>query len=173
MLLVSAVQHESAICISTSPPSWAPVPPLPTPLLLVITEHWHRAPSFPPPPCPQVYSLLLCLYSCPVNRFISTIFLDSMHAHLVTHSCPTLWDPMDFNPLDSSVHEFLSQDYWRGLPFPFPRNLPHPGMDLALTVSPALQANSFHIYALKYNVCFSLFDLLHSVWQILGSSTSL
>ena len=92
--------------------------------------------------CLQVCPLCLCLYSCPVNRFISTIFLDSMHAHLVTHSCPTLWDPMDFNPLDSSVHGFPRKDYWRGLPLPLPRNLPHPGIDLALTVSPALQANS-------------------------------
>ena len=31
----------------------------------------------------------------------------------------------------------------------------------------------FHIYALIYNVCFSLSDLLHSVWQSLGPSTSL
>ena len=29
--------------------------------------------------CPQVHSLHLHLYSCPVNRFISTIFLDSMY----------------------------------------------------------------------------------------------
>jgi len=27
-----------------------------------------------PPPSPQVCSLALCLYSCPTNRFISTIF---------------------------------------------------------------------------------------------------
>ena len=35
--------------------------------------------SFPPLPwlCPQVCSPHLCLYSCPANRFISTIFLDS------------------------------------------------------------------------------------------------
>ena len=31
----------------------------------------------------------------------------------------------------------------------------------------------FHIYALVYNSCFSLSDLLHSVWQSLGPSTSL
>ena len=30
-----------------------------------------------------------------------------------------------------------------------------------------------HIYALIYNICFSLFDLLHSVGQALGSSISL
>ena len=31
----------------------------------------------------------------------------------------------------------------------------------------------FHIQVLAYNICFSLSDLLHSVWQSLGQSTSL
>ena len=31
----------------------------------------------------------------------------------------------------------------------------------------------FHIYVLAYSICFSLSDLLHSVWQTLGPSTSL
>ena len=31
----------------------------------------------------------------------------------------------------------------------------------------------FHIYALIYDICFSLSDLLHSVWQSLHSSISL
>ena len=31
----------------------------------------------------------------------------------------------------------------------------------------------FHIYVLTYNTCFFLPDLLHSVWQTLGSPTSL
>ena len=31
----------------------------------------------------------------------------------------------------------------------------------------------FHTYVLAYGNCFSLFDLLHSVWQTLGPSTSL
>ena len=30
----------------------------------------------------------------------------------------------------------------------------------------------FHIYALAYGICFSLSDLLHSVWQTLAPSTS-
>jgi len=32
--------------------------------------------------CPQVCSLGRCLYSCPANRFISTIFLGSKFIHL-------------------------------------------------------------------------------------------
>ena len=31
----------------------------------------------------------------------------------------------------------------------------------------------FHICTLAYSICFSLSDLLHSVWQTLGPSTSL
>ena len=31
-----------------------------------------------PPLCPQVHPLCLYLYSCPANRFISTVFLDTM-----------------------------------------------------------------------------------------------
>ena len=31
----------------------------------------------------------------------------------------------------------------------------------------------FHIYALIHDICFPLSDLLHSIWRILGSSTSL
>ena len=31
----------------------------------------------------------------------------------------------------------------------------------------------FHIYALIYDICFSLSDLLHSIWQSLGPSMSL
>ena len=33
--------------------------------------------------------------------------------------------------------------------------------------------SSFHIYELIYDICFSLSDLLHSVWQSLDPSTSI
>ena len=35
--------------------------------------------------------------------------------------------------------EFYGQEYWNGLPFPFPGDLPNPGMEPG---SPALQADS-------------------------------
>ena len=49
----------------------------------------------------------------------------------VTQSCLTLCDPMD-----SSLHQappsmgFSSREYWSGLPFPSPGNLPAPGIEL-------------------------------------------
>ena len=37
---------------------------------------------------------------------------------------------------------FPRQEYWSGLPFPFPGDLPDPGIKPASPVSPALQADS-------------------------------
>ena len=55
--------------------------------------------------------------------------------------CPTLCDPMDSSPPGSSVHGISRQEYWSGLPFPPPGDLPHPGMGHALPVSLALLAD--------------------------------
>ena len=50
-------------------------------------------------------------------------------------SCLTVCDPMDCSPPGSSVHGVFSrQEYWSGLPFPSPRDLPDPGIR---PVSPA------------------------------------
>ena len=38
--------------------------------------------------------------------------------------------------------EFSRQEYWSGLPFPPPGDLPNPGIEPESPVSPALQANS-------------------------------
>ena len=102
--------------------------------------------------CLQVHSLHPRLYSHLVNRFPSTIFLDSICS--VTQSCPTLCDPMDSSPPDSSIHGILQARIleWVVISFSRPR---------------------VHIYVLIYNMCFSLSDLLLSVLQALGSSTSL
>ena len=48
----------------------------------------------------------------------------------VAHSCPALCDSMD-----SGLHQappsmgFSRQEYWSGLPFPSPGNLPGPGIE--------------------------------------------
>ena len=38
--------------------------------------------------------------------------------------------------------ELYRQDYWSGLPFPPPEDLPDPGMEAASSVFPALSVNS-------------------------------
>ena len=53
--------------------------------------------------------------------------------------CLTLCDPMDCSPPGSSVHGFSRQEYWKGQPFPSPRDLPNPGIEPR---SPALQVDS-------------------------------
>ena len=42
----------------------------------------------------------------------------------VAQSCPTLCDPMDCSLPGSSVHGISRQEYWSGLPFPSPGDLP-------------------------------------------------
>ena len=51
----------------------------------------------------------------------------------------TLCDPMDCGPLGSSVHGISQQEYWNGLPFTSPGDLPNPGIK---SMSPAWQADS-------------------------------
>ena len=58
---------------------------------------------------------------------------------LVTQSCLTLCDLMDCHPPGSSVHGILRPEYWSGLPFPSPGDLPNPGTEPR---SPTLQAYS-------------------------------
>ena len=46
---------------------------------------------------------------------------------------------MDCNSPGSSVHGFFRQEYWSGYVFPFPGDLPDPGIE---PVSPELQEDS-------------------------------
>ena len=50
---------------------------------------------------------------------------------LVTPSRPTLCDPLDCHPPGSSVCGFPRQEYWSGVPFPLPGDLPKPGTEPA------------------------------------------
>ena len=62
----------------------------------------------------------------------------------VTQLCPILCSPMDC-PLPGSSAlqvplsmEFYRQEYWSGLPFPAPGDLPVPGIEPTFLASPAL-----------------------------------
>ena len=54
----------------------------------------------------------------------------------VAQSCSTLCDPMDGN-LPGSVG-FSRQEYWNGLPFPSPGDVPNPGIKRLTLASLAL-----------------------------------
>ena len=43
--------------------------------------------------------------------------------------CPTPCNPRDCSPLGSSVYGILQQEYWSGLPWRSPGNLPDPGIE--------------------------------------------
>ena len=66
----------------------------------------------------------------------SPLAMEGCNMH--TQYCPTLRNPMDCSPPGSSVHGFSGQEYWSGLPFPSPGNLPDPGIK---PVSPEWQAD--------------------------------
>ena len=68
-----------------------------------------------------------------------------MHVKLL-QSCPTLqpWTIAHQFPLSLG---FSRQQYWRGLPFPPPRDLPDPGIKRLSPVSPALAGGFFTICA--------------------------
>ena len=51
---------------------------------------------------------------------------DSMS--LAAQACPTSCYSWDCSPLGSSVRRFPRQEYWCGLPFPTPGDLPDPGI---------------------------------------------
>ena len=61
-----------------------------------------------------------------------------LHCWLVAQSCLTLGNLMDCGP-PGSMTGFSRQEYWSGLPFPSPADLPDPEIEPA---SPARQANS-------------------------------
>ena len=58
---------------------------------------------------------------------------------LVTKLCPTLVTPWTVACQSPLSKGFSRQEYWSGLPFPFPGNVPDPGIEPG---SPALQADS-------------------------------
>ena len=58
----------------------------------------------------------------------------------------------------SSVHGILRQEYWRGLPFPSPVDLPIPGIDPG---SPALQADALPLS--HWGSCYLFRDMNKNV----------
>ena len=79
----------------------------------------------------KVYQVLLVIYpscACMLRRLVVS----------------TLCDPMDcVAHQDLLSMEFSRQEYWSGLPFPSPGDLPNLGIELASLVSPALASGFF------------------------------
>ena len=63
------------------------------------------------------------------DRIIMHPGWDGVCVCVVTQSCPTLCDPMDYSPPVSSVREILQARILECVPFPPPGDLPNPGTE--------------------------------------------
>ena len=61
----------------------------------------------------------------------------------VAHSCPTLHNPMDHSTPGLPVRGIFQQEYWNGLLFPIPGDLPNPEIKPTSPASPALAGGFF------------------------------
>ena len=68
--------------------------------------------------------LCVCVCVC-VRAHVCTC--THVHTHGVAHLCSTLCNPMDYSLPGSSVRGIFWQEYWSGLPFPTPGDIPNPG----------------------------------------------
>ena len=83
---------------------------------------------------------LTLLVSWPGNGGGYQVYPDG--ASLITCMCAVVSDSLWPLP-GSSVTKVSRQDYWSGLPFPPPRDLPHPEIEPKSPVSPALAGGFF------------------------------
>ena len=76
-----------------------------------------------------------------ILAILTGIIKACVHAQLLSHVqlFATLWTVICHTPLSIG---FSWQEYWSGLPFPPPEDLPDPGIKLKSPVSPALKVNS-------------------------------
>ena len=74
----------------------------------------------------------------------------------VVQSCPNLCNAVDCSLPGSSVHGILQKLYWSWQLFPYPRDLPNPGIEPR---SPTLQANSlpFELSGKSLRVCIYIY----------------
>ena len=66
-----------------------------------------------------------------------------LNSSLRTQLCPTLHNPIDCSPPGSSVDGIVCEEYWSGLPFPSPGDLPNLGIKPTSLASPALAGRFF------------------------------
>ena len=82
--------------------------------------------------------ILTSLYWHSPPLMITDFDIMCRHTQLL-QSCLTICDPMDCSPPGSLSMGFFREEYWSGLPWPPPGDLPNPGIE---TSSPALHVNS-------------------------------
>ena len=91
-------------------------------------------PSVPSKPCWNCNFIYILIW----EEFLPCVF-KTISVSVVAQSCPALCNPMDCSNQAPPSMEFSRQEYWSGLPFPSPGDLPILGIEPG---SPALQADS-------------------------------
>ena len=74
---------------------------------------------------------------------------------LVAKSCPTVCNPMNCNCQAPLSMGFSRQEFWSGLPFPTPGDLPDPGIE---PTSPMLAGAFFTTEPPRKPISFSYFN---------------
>ena len=98
-------------------------------------------------------------HSCVEN--LLQLFTDMVLSLSCVWLLVTSWNVAHEAPLPKG---FLRQEHWSELPFPFPSDLPNPGIEPASPVSPALVGRFFYHWATKE----ALLQIIHGL--ILGAS---
>ena len=111
-----------------------------SPMTLSTMPEWNS-----PPLAPHSARALARILVCMVTWIYSflTFLCDSdvyMHAQSLQR-CPALWNPVNCSLLLSMG--LSRQEYWSGLPFPSPGNLPSPGIGPSSLMSPTLAGGFF------------------------------
>ena len=98
--------------------------------VLLVLDHWSKEETRWGRMCPNPGLLwtMTSLYACVLSYF--------GHVQLFE----TLWTLAHRDPLSKG---FFRQEYWSGLPYPPPGDLPDPGMELTSLMSPALAGGYF------------------------------
>ena len=87
----------------------------------------------------------------------------SMHAKALQTCptlCPTLWTMARLAPLSM---RFPRQEYWSGLPFTSPRDLPDPGTKARSLMSPALAGGFFTTSTTWEVLCYVYFATIKNI----------
>ena len=100
-------------------------------------------------------------------------FSPTSHVCSIVQSCPTLCDFTDTACQAPLSMEFSWQEYWTGLPFPPPGDLPNLGIEPASLASPALQTDSLLLsHQGSPTSCVNIYQIKRSLsWRPYGSSS--
>ena len=138
----------------------------------------------PPPPCHVPPLVSICLFSVSVSLFLPCTPVHLYHFSrfhiyaLIYDICFSLSDLLHsiWQSLDPSTSlqttQFRSFLWLCNIPL-YICTTSFLSIHLLYPLVHLYYFSRLHIYALIYSICFSFSDLLHSVWQSLGPSTSL